>query len=295
MPREHDVPLYERLWEGESDAWGWYLERRPDGWYVGDTFGERLIAAPSASYKTAYSRGAVVATRTNQQFVETAWSIRMPDEESARMLHEILDRAHAPAPTIAAQRLCDELGYRWDAEWRACRKDGFGAAVAEIKLADLGVVVHRRDEWPCVAAGLGGVAWERIQGWDRYLTGRQPEAARRLFADLVADFQSLHDRAVDACGAPFAKEDDAPGCSEIAHEIVDWADRRDVDAKAVQGWFDGRDDWYHWWAEVRIAGRCYIVDGTRNQFFPATHRDPVLIVIPCSSRAARDYRLRATQ
>jgi hypothetical protein len=116
----HDVPFYERLWQGDSDAWGWYVERRPDGWYVGDTFGERLIAAPSASYKTAYSRGAAVATRTNQQFVERAWNVHMPDEESARALYEKLDVAYAPVPTVAAQRLCAELGYRWDAAGRAC-------------------------------------------------------------------------------------------------------------------------------------------------------------------------------
>lgn len=155
MPREHDVPFYERIEEGGSDAWGWYLERRPDGWYVGDTFGERLIAAPTASYKTAYKRGAAVATRTNRQFVENAWNIRMPNEASARALYEILDAAHAPAPTAVARKLCVELGYRWDAEQRACLEDGLGAAVAEIKLVDLGVVVHRRDEWPYVGLSYG--------------------------------------------------------------------------------------------------------------------------------------------
>lgn len=136
------------------------------------------------------------------------------------------------------------------------------------------------------------INWERIDGWNKYLRAAPTPTAKRFFQALLTAWPTIHDRAVNACGLE-------PGCDEIAHEIVDWTyewaarnSRGYIRAKAVQGYFDGVEDWYHWWAQIKIGRRCYIVDGTRNQFYPATHTDPVLIVLECESNRARtEYQL----
>lgn len=66
---------------------------------------------------------------------------------------------------------------------------------------------------------------------------------------------------------------------------------RVAQSRVVRGYFEGVEDKYHEWVEAEIAGRRWIIDGTRSQFYGA---DPKLLVRPWEPpEAEEEYRLAA--
>jgi len=112
----------EIIYEGGGDAWGWSLERRPDGWHLSDVTGQKKIALATASYETAFKRGLVIAARTYHQVVEYFLRISLP-ERLAKQLWEKVDSNSPPTDiTATAEAMCREAGYEWDEDCRGCQE-----------------------------------------------------------------------------------------------------------------------------------------------------------------------------